>query len=185
MPARPLSINLLAQDEFASSLVGKFLLWALSIGRYIVVFTELIVILSFLSRFSLDRQLTDVNEEIVRQKAIIQSYGDLENRIRRIQQQVSLVNKVDESLYSPDLMSMLSGVTPTDVRLTELTVSENTVLITGQALTSNGFIRMLLGLMNSSLVESVSVDSVASKENDLTIDFEMTVTVKNSLLLES
>ena len=68
-----ISVNLLTQDDFSSSPIGKVFLWALSVGRYIVVITELIVILSFLSRFKLDRDLTDVNEAIEKQKAIILS----------------------------------------------------------------------------------------------------------------
>jgi hypothetical protein len=57
-------INLLPKEEFEKKPLGKFLVWALSIGRYIVIFTELIVILAFLSRFKLDRDLADLNQSV-------------------------------------------------------------------------------------------------------------------------
>jgi hypothetical protein len=62
-PARKkldINVNLLPQDPFFETVFGRFLKWALSIGRYIVIFTELIVILSFASRFTLDRMVTDL-----------------------------------------------------------------------------------------------------------------------------
>jgi hypothetical protein len=64
-------INLLPREEFEKKPIGKFLTWALSIGRYIIIFTELIVILAFLSRFKLDRDLSDLNQSIREKQAVI------------------------------------------------------------------------------------------------------------------
>ena len=57
-------INLLPQEEFAASTLGRILAWILSTFRILVIMTELIVILAFLSRFWLDARTTDLNEEI-------------------------------------------------------------------------------------------------------------------------
>ncbi|HCS79450.1 TPA: hypothetical protein DIV55_06990, partial [Patescibacteria group bacterium] len=68
-PAKP--INLLTRKDFDASLVGRILRWSLIYGRYIIVSTEIIVLLAFIYRFSLDRQITDLNEEIEQKSAIV------------------------------------------------------------------------------------------------------------------
>ena len=57
-------INLLPREEFEQKTVGRFLIWALTVGRWIVIVTELIVITAFLSRFKLDRDLANLYEKI-------------------------------------------------------------------------------------------------------------------------
>ena len=47
MTAQEKQINLLPKDKWEVGVIGKLLKWALNIGRYIVVFTELIVISAF------------------------------------------------------------------------------------------------------------------------------------------
>ena len=53
-------IELLPKEEWEKTSFGKFIKWTLNVGRYIVIATELIVILAFVSRFKLDRDLTDL-----------------------------------------------------------------------------------------------------------------------------
>jgi hypothetical protein len=48
------TINFLPEDELEKSPIGRFLKWALKAGRYIIVLTELIVVVVFISRFRLD-----------------------------------------------------------------------------------------------------------------------------------
>src|SRR3989338_1332237 len=116
MPASDKYINLLPQDPFEASFLGKFLKWALSVGRYIVIGTELVVIGSFLTRFSLDRQVTDLNESIAQKQAIIASYGDLESKLRLLQAQLKLVEELDgQTLGTGNFMQTISSFTPLDV----------------------------------------------------------------------
>ena len=72
-----ITINLVPKDPFFATIPGRVLKWALSAGRYIVIFTELVVIISFATRFTLDRQVTDLNDTITSKEAIINSYGAL------------------------------------------------------------------------------------------------------------
>jgi Tfp pilus assembly protein PilN len=169
----PIAINLLSQDEFSQSGVGKVLLWALSIGRYIVVFTELIVILSFLSRFKLDRDLTDLNEAIARQKAIILSYGDLEQNMRYAQDQIEIVREAQSYLPPQEILAMLSTIIPPDVRLEQLRLSTGRIQLSAIALSPQGFARFVSNLNQSTLIKEVFLGSVSSTDEGLTINFEL------------
>ena len=64
MPAKTVDVNLLEKDDFSESPIGRIVTWAITYGRYIMILTEIVVLLAFISRFSLDRKLTDLNEAI-------------------------------------------------------------------------------------------------------------------------
>ena len=66
-----LSINLLPQDPFYETPIGRVMAWASTVGRYLVIFTEVVVIFSFASRFKLDRDLTDLNATILQNHLLL------------------------------------------------------------------------------------------------------------------
>jgi len=169
-----IAVNLLSQDEFSQSAVGKVMLWALSIGRYVVVFTELIVILSFMSRFKLDRDLTDLNEAIARQKAIILSYGTLETDFRFTQNQLALMRQTQTALPPATVLDILSQTTPVDVKLENLSLTENSLQLSALALSPQGFFRFITNLFQNSAIKHLSLGSVSSEDQGLTINFELT-----------
>lgn len=184
MPAAKLGINLLNPDPFKTSVVGKVMLWALSIGRYIVVFTELIVILSFVSRFKLDRDLTDLNTEIVRQKAIIESYGDLESIVRDLQKQLAFINRELESPQPETYLDLVVPLMPIDVKLNEMQMSGDLVKIDATALSQTGFKQFIRGLERTPQVKGIELSQVASENASNNINFELTISVVNQAQAE-
>ncbi len=76
MPAQPVSVNLLDQPEFTSSSIARLINWTITYGRYIMIGTEVIVLVAFISRFSLDRKLTDLREEIAQKQIILEANAD-------------------------------------------------------------------------------------------------------------
>ncbi len=71
-------INLLPQEEFAASILGRVLAWLLSSFRAIVSLTEMTVMIAFLSRFWLDAKSADLNELIRQKQPVIASTSDFE-----------------------------------------------------------------------------------------------------------
>lgn len=182
-PTKPttVAVNLLDQDEFAQTAIGKVMLWALSIGRYIVVFTELIVILSFLSRFKLDRDLTDLNEAIARQKAIILSYNTLETDFKHVQDQLAIIRQVENFVAPPELITLLSRTMPTDVKLVELNVTDQDVQVSAISLSAQSLIRFLHNLEQSGYLTNLSVTDVVSQDEGLTISYTLSGSLKKPL----
>lgn len=170
-----ISVNLLTQDEFSSSQTGKILLWALSVGRYIVVITELIVIMSFLSRFKLDRDLTDLNEAIEKQKAIIQSYGTLETQFRQTQDQLQFIRQ-NTPIYSADeTLAIISKTLPPDVKIDELTLNTQGFSFTSTALSMEGFTQFIQAMFNQNEISDVILGTVDTKDQGLIINFDAEV----------
>jgi hypothetical protein len=88
-----ININLIPRDPFFDTAMGRTLQWAISIGRYIVIFTQIVVILSFAARFTLDFQLTNINKSITQNYSTIESFGDLEKDFRLAQAQIGEYEK--------------------------------------------------------------------------------------------
>lgn len=172
-PVPQLNINLLDQDTFSQSAIGKVLLWALSVGRYIVVFTELIVIISFLSRFKLDRDLTDLNEEIEKQKTIVKSYGDLESKFLHTQEQISYI-KSNSSTHSPKtILDLLGRTLPLDVKIDKLGLGNTSFRLSALALSPEGFIQFVKALHQQPEIKNLSLGNIKSETQGITIEFEL------------
>jgi len=159
-------INLIPKDPFFATPVGKILKWALSIGRYIVIFTELIVILSFVTRFSLDRQLTDLNDAIAQKKTVIESYGDLEQSVRQIQTILEEYQIVKQQVNITEIFPELTNIIPRDTELNELVLRQDQVSFSGRTITQGSLNTLINNIQLSDRFSNVSVDKIESNSTD-------------------
>lgn len=135
MPAQRRPINLLPLSEFETSFGGRFLKWAVTWGRYIVILTELVVIAVFLSRFKLDRDLSLLGEEIEGKKNILEAQSATEEEFRRIQARVGVIkNLIATQLNVEKRMENLSKRIVPGVKLTEVFLTKEKSEISGIAL---------------------------------------------------
>jgi hypothetical protein len=163
-PAR-ININLVPKDPFFESPIGKTLRWALSVGRYIVIFTELIVIFSFGTRFSLDRRVTDLNDSINQKQSIIQSYGELEDQVRLAQFKIEQYQQVEQQSNLAELFPVLSEITPRDIRLEELVIKSNGVILEGTTLSQNSFNILINNMQLSPQFFNITVDRIETNKD--------------------
>jgi len=175
--ARPkpasIEINLLPQDPFFETAVGRTLKWALSAGRYLVIFTELVVIISFATRFSLDRQLTDINGSIHNKVSIIESYGGLEERVRLAQAQLSEYKNAEQQSNIIDVFANLTLVTPRGLTFEKLAINQTSVVVAGTAPTQQIFNLLINNLQLSPDFVNVSVDKVEASKTTPGFDFRL------------
>jgi hypothetical protein len=163
MPAQStkININLLPTEDLEKSTTGRFLKWALSIGRYIVIFTEFVVLMAFLSRFWLDRTLSDLHESIGQKQAIIKSAQVLELQARSIQNRLLEAGKiVSSNSQAEKILDFLGKSTPVDMVYDNLTISNNQVLITASALSELSLAVITYNMKNSKLFTKINLDNV-------------------------
>lgn len=173
-------INLLPHEDFEKKPLGKFLIWALSVGRWIVIVTELIVILAFLSRFKLDRDLADLYESIRTKQAIIASSSVFEKDFRLFQTRLQTADKlVKNQLQATKVISAMAAVTPVDVALASFTLEGSEIKLTGLALSEAGLKSFINGLNLSPEFTDISLANVTKqKEEADTLKFSLTTKVK-------
>lgn len=159
-----IDINLLPKDPFFDSSVGKFFQWALSIGRYIVIFTELVVILCFIARFGLDRQVTDLNGKIHQKQLIIESYGSLEKDFRAVQKKIDDYSQIEKNLDLADTFPKFQYIVPNDITLTNLQITQNQISFEGVAGSGDALSTLISNLVLSSDFLDVKIDTIRSQE---------------------
>lgn len=164
--AAQININLLPRDPFFSTIFGQVLRWALSAGRYVVIFTELVVIMSFIARFTLDRQVTDLNSAIEKKRQIILSYGDLEDNFRSVQEKITQYKQTEQETNIVDTFEHLGAVVPEGITLTELAIRPTSVTISGTTLSQTAFNLLINNLQLSSEFKNITVGEIQSNEND-------------------
>jgi hypothetical protein len=135
MSAHTRSINLLPPSEFELSFWGKFLKWAVTAGRYIIILTELVVIGAFLSRFKLDRDLSLVSSEIEGEKNVLEASYKMETDFKVVQTRLLAVDKmVNLQLGAGQLVDRVVGNFSHEVKMDSLYVRSGEMGITGIAL---------------------------------------------------
>lgn len=157
-------INLLPKDPFFSTPLGKILRWALSIGRYIVIFTELVVIISFVTRFNLDRQVTDLNGSINQKKTVILSYGDLEENVRQTQAVLQEYSQIKQQVNIIEIFPELTRVLPRDTQLVDLVIRPDQISFSGRAFSQNSLNLIINNMQLSQKFLNVSVDRIESSD---------------------
>lgn len=173
MPAP--NINLLPREGFGENTpLGRMLTWATTYGRYIMVLTELLVLIAFVSRFSLDRRLTDLNEEIAQKQIILEVNSQLENEIRTVQGQLTQIkNLITEQTAPTEILTFLQTILPTDVFLKSVDMSKNKISITAQAGTTEGFSAFLNSLTTNKKISKIEITNI-KKQALKGIEFQFT-----------
>lgn len=166
------SINLYPEDPFYASIFGKSLKWALAVGRHIVIVTELVVIGSFFSRFILDRQLSDLNSEIVQKQSIAESYGTLEDDFRSLQQRTKDITGILEDQGQFTVLESLATITPPEIRYTNIGYSNNALSLQGTSLSNEALSQLVDGLRRDPAFSVVSLGNIRSGDSrDPSIQF--------------
>ena len=170
-------VNLLPKEELETKPFGRFLKWALSYGRYIIVTVELIAFLVFFSRFIYDRELADINDKIEQKQAIIASAQEFEDRFRTIQEHISYIETLDEDrrVYL-EILDTLERTTPVQVSFNTVSFTEKSLTLDGFAVSNESFAQLLAQLKTVDTFTSISLDSLTEdEENEDILEFTLTI----------
>lgn len=179
MPATSLSINLLGEEDLSHTPQGRIIKWALTYGRYIMVGTEIVVLLAFISRFSLDRKLTDLKEEISQKQAILEANLPFERDITRIQKELTTIRELTVDQQKPlDMINLVQSIVPQDVSLDSLKITSDRVSADASAGTTSSFTQFIANLQAAKGVDRVEIGDI-NKSAATGIIFKFTASLKN------
>lgn len=177
MAAQKKQITLLPKEEVTT--LGRALTWALTAGRIIVVITELAVILAFLSRFWLDRTLTDLNEQIEQKVNLLRANQAFEGQFRRSQARLTAIREIWSQPDFANLTKTVLSRVPPEVKLDQVSVSRSDLQITGTSLSEEGVEIFIANLQEAKLGE-VSLSQLGVDQQDVGIKFTISVKPKKS-----
>ncbi|MBU1088870.1 hypothetical protein KKA02_03265 [Patescibacteria group bacterium] len=177
-------ISLLPKDQDNNSSTAKLIHWITTVGRVVIIFTELIVIAAFVSRFWLDRKNSDLSESIRQQKAILEStalfevdYSTLQARLKAIKELSD--NNID---YASKLLS-LSESTPPNILYKNLSLStkDNKILaVVSVSTTKVELIANFIDNLNLNQdIKSVTIEKISKKPKTRDYLIDILVEFKN------
>ena len=179
--SKKLDINLLKEGGIGSKPLGRFLKWALSYGRYIIIGTQIIVLLAFFSRFILDQQLSDLHTLIEQKINILQALAPIENNTRLLQNKVSILKTLEDSRNIYTLVTNnIAAKVPQNVAIAQLIISGNSLTLNGNAQTNAGFSELLSFLKNDPLFSQINIEDV-SQEDDGTLTFKLSTIINKGI----
>lgn len=168
----PTSINLLRSSQ--THYTDKILKWALTTFRFLIILTETIALAAFVYRFSLDRQIVDLGDEIQKKADIVSLYTE-EPRFRNIQERLNFSsNLMTESVDTVRILQQFTSIAQGKVVYTSLSVSPSTVVFTFTTPSTTSLSNFLQELKNIPAIRSVSVNRVDSSAEIGTITVEAT-----------
>lgn len=155
------SINLIPEEEAKKKARGKFLKWILTWGRYIIIGTEIVLLLILLFRFKLDRDLESLSKDIKTKKERIESFGELEEQTKALQAHLATIKDLEkQSLPSTWMLTSLANLTPQDVIFSSLKVSPKNINLSATAFSLGGFAAFINGLKHSENFKEIALDKV-------------------------
>lgn len=175
MPARVKEINLLPPSEFESSFGGKFLKWAVTTGRYIIILTEIVVIAAFFSRFKLDRDVSLLSDEVSGAINVLEANSQLESDFRSTQTRTAAVgNLLTEQMKLKAVIDKLEEQSAGRVTLSTFGINPSGITLTGQSTDETNLGGFLAALALDPKWKSVEVNEIAGSR-DTGIRFTLSI----------
>jgi len=171
-------INLLPQEEFDASVIGRALKWAMGTFRIIVIVTEMIVMGAFLSRFWLDAQNSDLTNAIKIKTAQISAQSEFEKQFRDIQLKLNVIGKIRAENNSTSIAEGIILATPAGITFSGLSILADNVQIKGTSISELSIQQLMANLATNKTFKEVELGQISSSESDISkISFVIKITL--------
>lgn len=168
-----ININLLIKEESGESFSERFLSWALTYGRYIIIITQIIVLSVFFARFKLDRDHTDLKEAVSQKQAIVESVTDLEKEIRTIQGKLTYIKQVtDNQSRVLNVIRFLQENSPTTVSFSSITLTSEKINFTAAAANLRSFNFLIRKFQQNDKFTEVTLEDIV-RNPDGRVEFKI------------
>lgn len=168
-------INLLPQEEFAGTLLGRILSWAVSAFRIIVISVEMVVVFAFLSRFWLDAQATDLSDEIKQKQAIIASQATFESDFRAVQEKLKIISEITSQQEVLSLVTMVTSHLPADVTISTISFDPGEIQVKAAALSELSIAQLITNLESEEQITKVTLSQIGTKADSPFINFSLDI----------
>ncbi len=180
-------VSLLPDSENSASIISRTIRWLTTVGRVVIIFTELIVVSAFLSRFWLDRKNSDLSEVVRQQKAILKSTQDFEKELALVQKKIAYIkNSYQRPVdYKNKLISLVESTPPEityeSVKLTyDAEKSETLSSVTIIAKSEEAIISFVTNLALNPNIKYVDVGSITKKPREVNYVVGIQIVFANS-----
>lgn len=160
------NINLLPQEEFASSALGRTLAWALSTFRIIVIITEVVVMGAFLSRFWLDARVSDLNDEITQKRAVIETTSKFEEDFKSAQKRLGIFSALaSEEAAASSTLEAITSYIPANVTLVTYSFLQDKATVKGVTPSERAIAQFIANLDSDQNFGEITITQLGASED--------------------
>ncbi len=171
-----LDINLVKKRV---SFTDKFLSWALSAGRVVVILTEIIALSAFVYRFFLDRQLIDLHAKIKQEQAIISFSKASEDKYRNFQDRIAIAQRFSELGSSEvGVLKDILGFAPSGTTFNNLITTDVAVKIDASFTQISQLGAFVNSLKEYPAIASVNIEKIENTPSSSLISVSITAKLK-------
>ena len=180
-------MSFLPEENDVNSFSARTIRWLTTVGRYVIVFSELIVICAFISRFWLDRTNSDLSESIRQQQAILETTVDFETEYTVLQQRLKVISQFYQS--QPEYQNKLSTLvasTPPGINYDKLSVAWDPITskisssISLYSYQESAIVDFITNLTLNPSVASVDVQKIERKPKETKYLVDLSLVFKNT-----
>ena len=174
---KPIAINLLKASHFDATQLGETFIWLLTIGKTIVFLSFAIVIFFFLYRFSLDKKIESLNDEINNNIEVIKQYSQYEPAIRNLQTKLETIDQLtSQNPKFKMIFATWESCLPAEIQVDSLNLNNEQLYFTGTVPNEIIFTYLIAALNQQDLFTKVIVGDLISKGAlDPTVSFTISL----------
>lgn len=162
MPNNLPSINLAGNKQIP--LFDKFIGWSLTIGRLIVILTEVVAVMAFVYRFSLDERLVDLHSAIKQKQNVISVLKSDEDKYRNLQERIALAATFSEkAVKSSQTITDIANLASKQAKVNNLSINNDRVNIAADVSSVSSLADLIETLKNYKNIKSISIDNIENK----------------------
>ncbi len=170
------SINLI---KGKSNVLDDILRWALSVGRLLIILTELVAFSTFIYRFTLDRTLIDLHEKINQEQAIVASIKDREATYRNLQGRISDTARLTKSgSRNAVIINDITNSAPTEITFNSIVIENNQISIDSNVQSISSLTNFLKIMKDYPETSSVTIDRIDNQSLASSINVLITIKLK-------
>lgn len=162
MPDNLSSINLIKNKQIP--LFDKFMNWALTVGRLIVILTEIVAIAAFIYRFSLDERLIDLHAGIKDKQTLISLLKQDEDRYRNLQDRIALASDLmEKNAKTNKVIFDIVGLVPQGTTIESLAFNKDKLTLSTDINSVSSLTNFINALKDYPDIKAVSIDNIENK----------------------
>ncbi len=159
MPESGPSINLAQNKQLP--FIDKFMNWALTVGRLIVIVTEIVAAAAFVYRFSLDEKLADLHTAIKQKQVIISLLKQDENKYRNLQGRIALASNTSEKISKTNkIIKDVINLVPQAAKISDFTLNKDKLSININITSISTLADFVDALKNYPHIKSINIDNI-------------------------
>ncbi len=170
------SINLVKQKV---NILDQAVKWSLTVGRTLVIITEIVAFSTFVYRFTLDRNLIDLHSKIKNEQIIIENASKGEAQYRNLQARIGTANTaMNKGTSQIKILDGIVSLTPSEISFDSFSIQSNQINISMTVRSTAALDEFIKSLRSYEPIATATILGVSTKSSSGILTVSVNATLK-------